>query len=64
MLVALNELGCQQANPTEKTMEAATMLLDYADAKLRFTASDMVRHIDTDAALLVQPLAIQRMTEH
>ena len=41
------------------------MLLDYAathpHAKLRFTASDMVLHIDTDAAFLVQPQAKSRV---
>ena len=65
MLVALNELGRQQANPTEKTLEAATMLLDYAathpNAKLRFTASDMVLHIGTDAAFLLQSQAKSRV---
>lgn len=65
MLVALNEIARQQANPTQKTMEAANMLLDYAathpDAKLRFRASDMVLHIDTDAAFLVQPKAKSRI---
>ena len=65
MLVALNELGRQQANPTEKTLEATTMLLDYAathpNAKLRFTTSDMVLHINTDAAFLVQPQAKSRV---
>jgi len=46
-------------------MEAATMLLNYAathpNAKLRFIASDMVLHIDTDAAFLVQPQAKSRV---
>jgi len=65
MLVALNKLDRQQAYPTEKTMEAVTMLLDYAathpNAKVRFTASDVVLHIDTDAAFLVQPQAKSRV---
>lgn len=63
MLVALNEIARQQARPTQQTMDAANMLLDYAathpDAKVRFKASDMVLHIDTDAAFLVQPKAAE-----
>jgi hypothetical protein len=65
MLVALNELGRQQASPTEATMKAALQLLDYAashpDAKIRYHASDMILHIDTDAAFLVQPQAKSRL---
>ena len=65
MLVALHKLDRQKANPTENTMEAAIRLLDYAathaNAKLNFTASDMVLQIDTCVAFLIQPQAKSRV---
>ena len=64
MLPAINEISSQQSKPTEKTWEACKMLLDYAltypNAKVRYYASDMCLHVDTDAAYLVQPNARSR----
>ena len=64
MLVALNEIGQQQAKPTEKTLQACKMLLDYAatypNTKIRYHASDMILHCDSDAAYLVSPNAKSR----
>jgi hypothetical protein len=64
MLVALNEIGQQQAKPTEKTRRACKMLLDYAatypNTKIRYHASDMILHCDSDAAFLVSPNAKSR----
>jgi hypothetical protein len=58
----------QQSKPTVKTQEEATMLLDYLythpNAKIRFYASDMRLHIDTDAAYLVAPGAKSRFAGH
>jgi hypothetical protein len=65
MLPALNQISTQQAKPTKMTNSDANMLLDFAatypNAKLRFHASDMILHIDTDAAYLVMPNAKSRI---
>jgi hypothetical protein len=65
MLPALNQLSTQQAKPTTRTREDADYLLDFAatypNAKVRYHASDMVLHIDTDAAYLVMPNAKSRI---
>ena len=59
MLVALNDIGSQQSAPTENTRKEMEWLLDYAatypNPKLRFYASDMVLHVDSDVAYLVLP---------
>ena len=68
MLVALNDLSSQQANPHESTLTHAYKLLAYVathpNAILRFHASDMVLHVDSDAAYLVLPEAKSRIAEH
>ena len=60
-MVALNELGGEQARATEQTRDGCDMLLDYVttypNPKIRFYASDMIFHVDSDAAYLVQPNA-------
>ena len=65
MLVALNELSAEQANPTQNTLPKITQLLNYAatypNAILRFHASDMILHADSDAAYLVMPKARSRI---
>ena len=65
MLPALNDIASQQAKPTEKTKEKCKRLLDYAatypNTYVRFHASDMVLHVDTDAAYLVMPQARSRI---
>jgi hypothetical protein len=68
MLPAINEISGSQATPTEKTLSACKMLLNYAAtyllAILRYHASDMVLHTDTDAAYLVLPNARSRYAGH
>ena len=65
MLVALNDIASQQATPTNDTLQQCSMLLDYArtykNATLRFRRSDMILHVDSDAAYLVQPNARSRI---
>ena len=50
MLVALNEIGSEQASPTTYTIKKTKMLMDYAatqpDAIIGFHASNMCLHID------------------
>ena len=57
-MVALNELGGKQARATEKTRDGCDILLNYVttylNPKIRFYASDMILHVDSDAAYLVQ----------
>lgn len=64
ILVALNEISNSQANPTERTMAACNMLLDYLsthpDAAIRYYASDMILSVVSDAAYLVLPNARSR----
>jgi hypothetical protein len=64
MLVALSSLASAQAQGTEATALAATRLLNYAatnpNAVLRFHASDMVLHIDSDASYLSEPKSRSR----
>jgi hypothetical protein len=68
MLPAINEISGSQAAPTQKTMRACKMLLDYAAtypvAILRYHDSDMALHIDSDAAYLVLPNARSRYAGH
>ena len=65
MLPALNQLGTRQAQPTMDTMTKLKRLLDYAHTNpspiLRFHQSEMILHIDSDAAYLVLPKARSRM---
>jgi hypothetical protein len=61
MLPPINEINGSQASPMQKTMNACTMLLDYAAtyplAIIRYHASDMALNTNTDAAYLVLPNA-------
>ena len=54
MLQAINEILRVKSRPTWDMMEKARMLLDYAamylNAILYYKASDMVLHVDSDAA--------------
>jgi len=64
MLVALGTLAAVQAEGTQATITACTQLLNYAathpDAVLRYTASDMVLHIHSDASYLSESKARSR----
>ena len=66
MLVGLNDISRQQAKPTETTKTKCQQLMDYAatypDVYIRFYASDMSLHVDSDAAYLVSPNAKSRIS--
>ena len=68
MLPGLNEISTQQASPTTKTQRKVSDLLDYvsthSNAVIRFHASDMILHVDSDAAYLVLPKAKSRLAGH
>ena len=65
ILPALSEISSLQAHPTEATRQKANMLLDYLacnpNAKLRYQASDVILHVESDAAYLVAPNAKSRI---
>ena len=65
MLPALNEIASQQAKPTINIKSKCKRLMDYAatypDVYIRYYASDMVLHVDSDAAYLVTPKAKSRI---
>jgi hypothetical protein len=56
MLVAIGEITTQQAKGTQATMQSITQLLNYCAthpaASIRYIASDMCLHIDSDASYL------------
>ena len=59
ILPALNTIGSAQAKPTTQTMNKCNRLLDYIatfpNVFLRFRASNMILHIDSDESYLVAP---------
>ena len=61
ILMALNKIAGQQANPTEKTMKRVNEFLDYMasnpDAKIRYHASDMVLNVHSNASYMTAPKA-------
>ena len=61
ILVALGMLAATQAQGTQATAEACTHLLNFcathSDAVIRYTASDMVLHVHSDASYLSEPKA-------
>ena len=65
ILPALNEIASEQAHPTQRTKEKAQRLMDYVNtyqhAFIRYKASDMILHIDSNAAYLVAPKARSRV---
>ena len=58
ILPSLNTLATTQSKSTVATKQKIDQLLDYLDthpdAKLRYHASDMILHCDSDAAYLVE----------
>jgi hypothetical protein len=56
MLTSIGELATQQSAGTKQTMDALTQLLNYAashpEATVRYTASDMILAIKSDASYL------------
>jgi hypothetical protein len=68
ILPALNDIARQQAKPTVTTMIRARQLLDYVRTYpttiLRYHASAMILHVDSDAAYLVLPEAKSRIASY
>jgi hypothetical protein len=68
MLVALNTISAAQSKATADTATAVVNLLDYAathpDAILRYSASDMVLHVHSDASYLSAPEARSQAGGH
>jgi len=65
LLPAINETSSTQANPMKLTKDECQQILDYTatypNVFIRFYASDMVLHVDTDAAYLVMLKAKSRI---
>ena len=65
ILPALNEIASEQAQPTQQTKQKAQRLMDYVNTYpntyIRYYASNMILHIDSDAAYLVAPKARSRI---
>ena len=59
MLTALGSISAQQSKGTEKKYADTLWLLNYAathpKAKIRYTASDMILYIYSDASYLSEP---------
>ena len=68
VLMALSTIASEQTKGTERTMEKALQVLDYLaahpDAKVKFSASDMVMNIHSDASYLTEPNARSRACGH
>lgn len=65
ILVALGTLASQQSKGTKATARAMTQLLNYCatypDATLRYTPSDMILHVHSDASYLSETDARSRL---
>ena len=61
---ALNDIATTMANGTNLNLQAVQKLLDYAhcnpNSEIKFRASQMILHVDSDAAYLVAPQAQSR----
>lgn len=68
VLVALNDIAAHQASPTKYIQTKCERLLDYVatyrNVQLCFTTSDMILHVDSDVAYLVQDGARSRIAGH
>ena len=68
ILPALTDIASAQSKPTEHTMQACHMLMNYLytypNAKIRFSKSNMILYVDSDAAYLVLPQARSRIAGH
>ena len=64
-LPALTDIARTQAKPTQHTSDQVHMLMDYMAtypaSVIRYYASDMIMHVDSDAAYLVAPGAKSRI---
>eukprot|EP00804_Cyclotella_cryptica_P022657 CCRYP_012469-RD/>CCRYP_012469-RD protein AED:0.40 eAED:0.32 QI:0/-1/0/1/-1/1/1/0/384 len=68
ILLSLSAIASKQAHPTQLTQKRCQQLLDYCashpDAIVRFTASDMVLNIHSDASYLSESNARSRIAGH
>ena len=68
LLPGLNETSITQSAPTENTQDKVTTMLDYVhthpNAVIRYHASDMCLHVDSNASYLVLPKARSRLAGH
>jgi hypothetical protein len=68
MLVALNDISAEQSKATAHTAAKIVHLLNYCathpNAVVRYHASDMILHIDSDASYLSLPEARSRAGGH
>ena len=68
MLPALSTISSQQSKPTKNTMQAVQQLLDYChthpNSKIRYTQSNMILKLHSDASYLSEPLARSRVGGH
>ena len=66
ILPALDKIAAHQAALASKTNNKIRLLLDdfytYLDERIRFNASNMILHIESDAAYLVAPKAQSHIT--
>ena len=68
ILTALGSIAAQQPKGTEKTYTDTLWLLNYAathlNAKICYTASDMILHIHSNASYLSEPRSRSRAGGH
>ena len=68
MLPAPNEISAQKSKPTAHNITKCNCLLDYSATYpydvIRYHASDMILHGDTDAAYLFLPKARSHIAGH
>ena len=59
MLTALGSIDAQKSKDTNKTYVETLWILNYAathlNSKIRYTASNMILHIHSDASYLYEP---------
>ena len=68
MLVALSSIASTQSQVTNNTYDETLWLLNYAathpDATIRYSSSDMILHVHSDASYLSDPKACSRVGGH
>ena len=68
MLTALGSIAAQQSKGTEKTYANTLWLLNYAathpNSKIRYTTSDIILYIQSDASYLSETRAYSRASRH
>jgi hypothetical protein len=65
LLASIGSIATQQASATQMTLSAISQLLDYAathpDAVIRFRASNMILHVESNASYLSETKARSRI---